>query len=141
MTATDQVFLDTSPIIYLIENNVLFYPKVSSFLANVIDKDGTLSTSVISIAEFGVKPKRLNKPMLIDEMEEMLEILQVKIIDINREIAELSSSIRANYPSLKNLDALQLASAISSNCTDFLTNDKKLKIVTEINVLVVDELH
>lgn len=140
MTVSNQVFLDTSPIIYLIENNPLFYSKVSSYLANAIEKDGTLSTSVISIAEFGVRPKRINKPGLIEEMEEMLRILQVKIIDINREIAELSSSIRAKYPTIKIFDALQLASAILSKCTDFLTNDKKLKIVTEINVHIVDEL-
>src|SRR5712691_10642239 len=101
MTVSNQVFLDTSPIIYLIENNQLFYSKVASYLAGVIEKDGALTTSVISIAEFGVKPKRINKPVLIDEMEEMLGILQVKIIDINREIAELSSTIRAKYPSIK----------------------------------------
>lgn len=140
MTVSNQVFLDTSPIIYLIENNPSFYSKVSSYLATVIEKDAAISTSVISIAEFGVKPKRLNKPGLIDEMEEMLGILQVKIIEINREIAELSSSIRAKYPTIKNFDSLQLSSAILSNCSEFLTNDKALKVVTEINVRIVDEL-
>jgi predicted nucleic acid-binding protein len=140
MTVSNQVFLDTSPIIYLIENNPSFYSRVSSYLATVIEKDAGISTSVISIAEFGVKPKRFNRTELIDEMEEMLGILQVKIIEINREIAELSSTIRAKYPAIKNFDALQLSSAILSNCSEFLTNDKKLKVVTEINVRIVDEL-
>lgn len=38
------------------------------------------------------------------------------------------------------MDALQLASAIQNNCDVFLTNDKQLKQVQEISVLLVDEL-
>ena len=37
-------------------------------------------------------------------------------------------------------DALQLASAICSECDMFLTNDKQLRQVEEIQVLLVNEL-
>jgi predicted nucleic acid-binding protein len=140
MIVSDSVFLDTSPIIYLIENNPSFYSKISSYLADSIKKDIPILTSVISIAEFGVRPKRINNLELITEMEQMLSVLQVKVLDINIEIAEISSSLRAKYQSLKSFDALQLASALSVDCNSFVTNDKKLKMVTEINILLIDEL-
>jgi predicted nucleic acid-binding protein len=62
------------------------------------------------------------------------------VVDINLEAAEISSSLRAKYQSLKSFDALQLASAISNNCKVFVTNDKRLKTITEINVLTMDDL-
>jgi len=37
-------------------------------------------------------------------------------------------------------DALQLATAVATQCDAFLTNDKQLKRVSEINILVVEEL-
>ena len=123
MTAPDSVFLDTSPIIYLIENNPSFYSKISSYLADVIKKDTPILTSVISIAEFGVKPKRSNNLELIEDMEQMLFVLQIKVLEITIEMAEISSTLRAKYQSLKSFDALQLATAISSNCNSFVTND------------------
>lgn len=140
MTESDSVFLDTSPIIYLIESNPLFYPKLSSYLAISIKNDVPILTSVISIAELGVKPKKINKLELIEDLEQMLSVLQIKVVDINLEAAEISSSLRAKYQSLKSFDALQLASAISNNCKVFVTNDKRLKTITEINVLTMEDL-
>ena len=140
MTDSNSVFLDTSPIIYLIESNPLFYPKISSYVAISIKNDVPILTSVISIAEFGVKPKKINKLELIEDLEQMLSVLQIKVVDINLETAEISSSLRAKYQSLKSFDALQRASAISNNCNVFVTNDKRLKTITEINVLTMDDL-
>lgn len=38
------------------------------------------------------------------------------------------------------MDALQIATAVVSNCEAFFTNDVQLKRVTELRVLVVSEL-
>jgi predicted nucleic acid-binding protein len=37
-------------------------------------------------------------------------------------------------------DALQIAVALEAGCEAFLTNDRTLKRVTELRVLVLDEL-
>lgn len=101
----------------------------------------TFSTSVISIAEFGVKPKKIGKLELINEMEQLLSSLQVKVADVTIEIANLASTLRANYEFLKGIDSLQLAVAINLNCNLFLTNDKALKQVSEIKVVTIDDLN
>ena len=101
----------------------------------------TFSTSVISVAEFGVKPKKIGKLELINEMEQLLSSLQVKVADVTIEIANLASTLRAHYEFLKGIDSLQLATAINLNCLLFLTNDKALKQVSEIKVLTMDDLN
>lgn len=37
------------------------------------------------------------------------------------------------------MDSIQIATALTSNCGEFLTNDKRLKKVDKINVILVEE--
>lgn len=60
-------------------------------------------------------------------------------MDINSEIALLAAEIRVRY-NLKLPDALQVATAIQSNCDAFLTNDLQFKKVSELSILVISEL-
>jgi predicted nucleic acid-binding protein len=41
---------------------------------------------------------------------------------------------------LKAMDALQLSIAICSGCQQFLTNDKRLKNISEIEIILIDNL-
>jgi predicted nucleic acid-binding protein len=47
--------------------------------------------------------------------------------------------ISARY-SLRTPDALQVATALAAGCAALLTNDVRLQRVTELRVLVLDEL-
>jgi predicted nucleic acid-binding protein len=67
-------------------------------------------------------------------------VLEIQVKEINRPIADLTSTIRAKYPSIKNFDALQIATAVDSNCSVFLTNDKKLKVVEELSISLIEDL-
>jgi len=62
----------------------------------------------------------------------------LELIDIDIAIAKKASEIRANYK-IKTPDAIQLASGIVNHCDSFLTNDRDLKKVKEINVIVLDD--
>ena len=54
----------------------------------------------------------------------------------------LPSALRIFAPAngLRTPDALQIATALNAGCTAFLTNDFRLQLVTEIRVLVLDEM-
>ena len=54
-------------------------------------------------------------------------------------LAIQAAQIRARY-NLQLPDAFQIAVALAANCQAFLTNDVILKRVTELQVLVLDEL-
>lgn len=52
---------------------------------------------------------------------------------------DLASDLRAKY-AIRTPDALQIAAGLSLGATGFLTNDGRLKRVTELEVLLLDEI-
>jgi predicted nucleic acid-binding protein len=141
MIGSDKVFFDTSPFIYLLENHPRYYLPVAEFITvSLAERQATFVTSVLSIAEFGVKPKRTGKLGLIADFENLTQELKFQFFDINHDIAQLSSTLRANYTFLKGMDSLQLATSIYANCTQFFTSDKNLQTVKEIKVILAEDL-
>jgi len=63
----------------------------------------------------------------------------VDFVLTDQAIAQQAADLRARY-NLSLPDALQLATAITAGCDAFLTNAQLLKRVTEIDVIVLDEL-
>ncbi|MCI5149129.1 MAG: PIN domain-containing protein, partial [Candidatus Electrothrix sp. MAN1_4] len=61
-----------------------------------------------------------------------------ELVQIDEEIAERASELRSSY-NLRTPDALQIAAALSADCEVFLTNDKKLKQVKDIRVIVLND--
>ncbi|MCB9082495.1 MAG: hypothetical protein H6555_12375 [Lewinellaceae bacterium] len=48
--------------------------------------------------------------------------------------------MRAKYQFLKGMDAFQLALSVNEKCGRFITNDRKLKRVTEITVDTMEDV-
>lgn len=134
-----RIFFDSAPLIYLVEFNEVFYEKISLFMAESIANRQQMVTSVVSFAEFGVKPRKLGKKDVVDRFEKTITNL-FDIQDVDLEVASIAAGLRAKYSSLRGMDALQVASAIRANVDIFVTNDKRLKAIKEIKVILVKEL-
>lgn len=134
-----KIFFDSAPLIYLVEFNEVFYEKISLFMAESIANRKQMVTSVVSFAEFGVKPRKLGKKDVIDRFEKTITNL-FDIQDVDLEVASIAAGLRAKYSSLRGMDALQVASAIRADADIFVTNDKRLKAIKEIKVILVKEL-
>lgn len=135
-----KVFIDTAPFIYLIENHPVFASKMKNLITDAIVNGEEIVTSVVTISEFGVKPTKENRPDLIKKFEELLARLNVEILVVDQSAAKKAYELRAKYQFLKGMDAFQLALSINEKCGRFITNDRKLKRVTEINVDTMDDL-
>ncbi|RKI37103.1 PIN domain-containing protein, partial [bacterium D16-59] len=72
--------------------------------------------------------------------ERLVDVLNIGIISIDKEIADKAARIRAEYKAFKAMDALQLAAACITGCDLFLTNDKQLRQFREIKCITVEEL-
>ena len=132
--------IDTSPFIYFIENNPNYLNKVLPFFISASKSELTIITSTITLLEVLVVPYRDNRQDLIVQYRDILENSDnIHIISVNNEISILSAQLRAKY-NLKTPDSIQVATAINSKCSAFLTNDTKLKIISEINILLLDDL-
>jgi predicted nucleic acid-binding protein len=100
----------------------------------------TVYASVLTLTEVLMKPIQAKNSNLQKEYRDLLLNTQnVSTIAVDSIIAIKAAELWAAY-NLKTPDALHVASAIVSGCDAFLTNDSGIKRVTEIKVLILDEL-
>ena len=133
-----RVFLDTSPIVYYLEKNEMYYSNMKRFWKEY--EDCEYITSAITITEYLTYPYQQSDLILINAFKAFMDGMDIEIKDIDKKIAEKAAKIRAEYKAFKTMDALQLATACLSKCNLFLTNDKQLKQFKEIRCITVDEL-
>ena len=134
------VFFDTSPLIYYLDGFEPFASKVEAFLLSTMDEKSLLYTSTITDTEYLVYPYREKHFVKIMGYKSFLQNAHFLKISVSEDIAERAAQIRAKYTGIKTADSLQLSSAIIYGCDVFFTNDKQLKQIEEIKVLLVDDL-
>ena len=138
MTAT-KLFFDTRPVIYLVEENPRYFDTVSFFLAEAIQNEIVLTTSVLTVAEASIKPKKFNRTDLETKFEKVLNSV-FEVQPVTWDVAEISATLRAKYASLRAMDSLQVACALATGCDSFITNDRRLKIIKEIRIQQITDL-
>jgi predicted nucleic acid-binding protein len=131
--------LDTAPFIYFVERHPVYLPIIRDIVRRI--DQGTIRgcASVITLTEVLVQPKRRGTTDLEKEYRDLLlHSRNFELIPIDAGIAELAAELRSRH-SLRTPDALQIAASLAAGCEAFLTNDKQLKRVDEISVLVLDD--
>lgn len=129
--------LDSMLFIYHFEKYKSFWQKTKKIF-ELLEK-GKFSgvTSVITLIEILTKPKRENNYYLVKEYKELLaNFPHLEISDVNFEIGDLASSLRAKY-NLTTPDAILLASSFNAKASGFITSDIRLKKVEEIDIFVL----
>jgi len=132
--------LDTMVFIYHFEENQIYSPLTFSIFESLEKGNFNAITSILTLLEILVKPKRENNSILTERYKILLETfpnLRVKTLDEN--IADVASSLRANY-NINTPDAIQVATSIEAQADIFITNGTSLKKVTEIKVLLLSEM-
>ena len=130
-----KIFLDTNIIIYFLERNEYFYDKVLPFFKDAEQNQVKLFSSSLSYMELLI-PIVKKKDLHIEIKYNFLFKKFFEVVDINMKVARLAAIIRAKYRT-KTPDSIQIACAIYAGCSRFVTSDKKLKGVEEINVLII----
>jgi predicted nucleic acid-binding protein len=132
--------LDTMVFIYHFEENQIYSPLTFSIFESLEKGSFNGITSILTLLEILVKPKKENNSILTERYKILLETfpnLQVK--EINENIADIASSLRANY-NINTPDAIQVATSLEAQADIFITNDASLKKITEIKVLLLSEM-
>jgi len=132
--------LDTAPVVYFVEAHPHYGLLVREVFQRIGNGDVAARTSVVTLSEALVRPLAVGDIPLQNEYRELLlrsEHVDTKAVD--EVAAERAAELRARYQ-LRLPDALQLAVALEEGCQAFLTNDRRLQRVSELRVLVLDEL-
>lgn len=133
------VGLDTAPLIYFIEDVTpyadLLYPVFDRLESHAL----AAVTSTITLAEILTKPLIDKNFSLVDEIKFTIRTFStLSMVAIDEKLAEAAALIRARH-AIRLPDALQIAAAIHGEATLFITNDKRLKKVDAIEVLVLSD--
>jgi predicted nucleic acid-binding protein len=122
------------------EGNNLYQPILASFF-DLHDNEGfLLITSSITLLEVLVKPLREGQTAIAKQYRDILTNAPgMEIIEVTSAIAEHAARLRAKY-NVSTPDAIHLATCIKAGADYFLTNDNRLKIVSEVDVVTVMEL-
>ena len=140
LVGVSRLGLDTAPIIYFVEAHPRYDAVVVEVFRRIRARHLLAVTSLISLAEVLVLPMLRGNVRLQAEYERLLTTSsQLRMRVIRRPAARRAATLRARY-GLKLPDALQIAVAIDAGCDAFLTNDRALQRVTELPILLLDEL-
>ena len=134
------IFLDTVPLIYFIEGSSPYQDKLKKVFEDNDKGNFTFITSSITLLEVLVKPLRDGQSALANKYKNILtKAAGIEVFDITIDLASKAAELRAKY-NLRTPDAIQLATAIDNKAAFFLTNDLRLKSVSEIDTVMLSEL-
>jgi predicted nucleic acid-binding protein len=132
------VALDSAIFIYLIEQ----HPRYVALLRPLFTRidSGTIGavTSALTLLETLVVPYRSGDRELAAKYEAILTNGRgLTVVPIELPVIRLAAEIRG-ATSIRTGDALQLATALLTNCTVFLTNDRRLPALAGLQVLQLE---
>ncbi|NET17773.1 MAG: PIN domain-containing protein [Okeania sp. SIO1H6] len=135
-----RIYIDTVTAIYAVEQaptyGVLLNPLWNNLQAGNIE----VFSSELTLMESLVVPIRNSNAFLIDAYERLLRSTQIQLIPISQTILIEAARLRATTLSLRTPDAIHAATAIAADCTQFLTKDRQLRAVTDLPIVILDEV-
>ena len=135
-----RIMVDTAPIIYFIEENKRFKDITEGIFSRGPKSQLFLFSSVITLIEVLTYPLKKGNTEIARKYEDFLVHSQdFTLFQIDSIISKKAAELRARY-GIKTPDAIQLAVACENNGSLFITNDKELKKIEEIEILVLDDL-
>lgn len=130
-----RIYLDSAPVIYVVEEHAPYYEYVEARLSNPED---VLVASELTRLECRVKPVRESGYALISQFDAFFGQTVDEIAPLTREVMDRATSIRARH-GFQTPDAIHLGAALTSNCDTFLTNDNRLSRFSEMSVEIIGD--
>jgi predicted nucleic acid-binding protein len=120
-----RVYWDTMVFAYLLEGNPVFGPQTRLAYESALNYGDRLCTSVFTLGELLVLPRKKNDSTAITEIEQFFRGGEVEMLPFTWDTAEQYSKIRADIR-VKAADAIHLASAVENGAALFVTNDQEV---------------
>lgn len=134
-----RVGFDTPVFVYHIEQASRWAAPASAALGAMTDGRFAGMTSVLTLLEIAIKPLRLGRPEIADAYEALIgDITNLAINNVDVRSARIGAELRATY-GLRTPDSLQIAACFVNGAEAFVTNDRRLRRVKEIDIVVLDD--
>ena len=134
------VAVDTCVFIYFMESDPTWLPVVRPLFAAAGAGGAALVTSSLTLLEVLVIPYRSGDLALAERYEALLSRSRgLTLVEMGRPILKAAAQLRARY-GIKTPDSLQIAAALATRCTSFLTNDRKIPDIPGLPIVQLSEL-
>jgi len=129
------VALDTAIFIYFIEEDQAFLPLIEGIFTSIDSGSLMVVTSTLTLLETLAVPIRARNRQLAERYEILLSQSRgLFLMDLDRPLLRRAAEVRA-LTGLKTPDALQVATALNTGCTAFVTNNRQIPSLEEMRVL------
>ena len=134
------IAMDTAPFIYYLEEHPVYLPLLDPLFDAIEAGAVQVITSTVTLLEVLVAPHRDGNDDLVDRYRRMLlDTRGVDVRPVSEQVAETAARLRGDY-TVRTPDAIQLATAICGQASIFLTNDRRLPSLPDIEEFLVDDL-
>lgn len=133
------IYVDTSIVIYTVEGNPDYYSLLQPLWLKFQTSEIEIISSELILMETLVVPLRNANNALIADYEQLLLSSEMRLIPVSQSVLRQAATLRATT-NIKTPDAIHAATALSVNCTQFITNDKGFRNVSGLPVVVLSEV-
>ena len=134
-----KIGIDTCIFVYWGESSEK-YGELVDPIFTWLEGRGRAVTSTVTMLELLVQPYRLNN---IDSVNQLYSLFStfpnLHWLEPSLDLADRAAHLRGTLH-LKTPDALQAATALAAQATGFVSNDPAFKRVTDLDVLILDEV-
>ena len=139
------LFLDSGPVVRLLQMHPDFYPAVSGVLDMVYEKNVQVLVSSITLFEIAQKAFGANEGVLARQYREFFEhSANVKVCPVNAEVsvkaAELYAASQKTNHKISEAESLRLATAFVNGADCILTECANFRDVIDALVVTLDEV-
>ena len=140
LTRHNRIGLDTPVFIYYLGTTPWYEPSTDLIMRGLERGDFLGLTSAVSLTEISVKPLQMGFPTIAKQYQNvLLTFPNLAVAPIDASVARIGAELRAAYR-IPTPNALQLAACLANHATGFITNDRRLSRVLEIEVLVLEDV-
>jgi hypothetical protein len=139
------LFLDSGPLVRLLQMHPDFYPAVSGVLDMVYEKNMQVLVSSVTLFEISQKAFAANEGVLARQYREFFEhSANVKVCPVDAEVsvkaAELWAYANRTNHKLTEAESLRLATAFVNGADCILTECESFRDATDIAAFMLDEI-
>lgn len=139
------LFLDSGPLVRLLQMHPDFYPAVSGVLDMVYDKNIQVLVSSVTLFEISHKAFVSGEGVLARQYREFFEhSANVKVCPVDAEVsvkaAELFAAASRTNHKITEAESLRLATAFVNGADCILTECESFRDATDIAVFMLDEI-
>ena len=132
------VCLDANCVIYLIEADATWGPKITMRVADLRAAGHEIAISDLSRTEYLAAPLAAGDAAIVADYQTFFASPAIRVLPLTAVVCERAAQIRAaSRFRLNTPDCLHLAAAIEHGCGSFLTNDRQLTLCTDILVEIL----